>query len=60
MTPTNTGGAGGSLIAAPPVAVSGVTLLGLQLEEWVYVLTIFYTLMQIVWFIYRRLKERKE
>lgn len=32
----------------PPVAVSGLSLLGVTLNEWVYVITIVYTLMQII------------
>lgn len=33
---------------APPTVVSGITVLGLPLHEWVYVLTIIYTLVGIV------------
>lgn len=32
---------------APPMVVSGVTFLGLRLEDWVYIATIVYTLMQM-------------
>lgn len=31
----------------PAVAVSGITLLGIPLHEWVYILTIVYTLVCI-------------
>ena len=32
---------------APPTVVSGITVLGVPLHEWVYVLTIIYTLVGI-------------
>ena len=32
---------------APPMVVSGVTIFGLRLEDWVYIATIVYTLMQM-------------
>ena len=32
---------------APPTVVSGIAVLGLPLHEWVYVLTIIYTLVGI-------------
>ena len=32
---------------APPTVVSGITVLGLPLHEWVYALTIIYTLVGI-------------
>lgn len=34
--------------AAPPVAVSTFSFLGFSLQEWVYVLTILYTGIQIL------------
>ena len=40
--------------AVPPVAVAGVTICGLTLEQWVYVTTILYTLAQFIWFIYKK------
>lgn len=33
---------------APPIAVSAVTFCGLALQQWVYVVTILYTLFQII------------
>lgn len=33
---------------SPPVTVSVITVLGLTLHEWVYVVTILYTLIAIV------------
>ena len=32
----------------PPAVVSGVTIMGLPLHEWVYVMTIVYTIVGIV------------
>lgn len=34
--------------AAPPLAVSGLSVMGLPLSEWVYVLTAIYIAFQIV------------
>ena len=34
--------------AIPPVAVSSLTLLGLTLHEWIYVVTIIYTIIAII------------
>ncbi|WCD56179.1 pinholin [Caulobacter phage KSC] len=53
MTPTN----GGEYIiaatkAAPPIAVSGMTLFGIPLNEVVLLVTLFYTILQIGWFVW--------
>lgn len=53
MEPTN----GGEYIlaatkAAPPVTVTGITLAGISLNEWVLLFTLIYTILQIGWFIY--------
>lgn len=37
--------------AAPAVAVTGASLMGVGLQDWVYGLTIVYLLLQIVWFV---------
>ena len=58
MTPTDAGVGSAPLGAVPPVAVSGLTLLGLPLQDWVYMLTIAYTSMQICWFIWKRIRGR--
>lgn len=34
--------------AAPPLAVSGLTFLGISLQDWVYLVTFFYTVLLIV------------
>lgn len=33
--------------AAPPVIVSGLTVMGVSLQDWVYILTIIYILFKI-------------
>ena len=32
---------------APPLAISGVTIFGIQVSEWVLILTLVYTVIQI-------------
>lgn len=32
----------------PPAVISGVTIMGLPLHEWVYVMTIIYTIVGII------------
>jgi len=39
---------GASAKLAPPLAVSSITLAGVELSQWVLILTIAYTLLQIV------------
>lgn len=36
------------LPAAPPVGVTGMTLMGMPLSEWVLILTLVYTAVQII------------
>lgn len=40
--------------SSPPVTVIGLTLGGIPLQEWVYILTIVYLLMQISWLGYSK------
>lgn len=35
----------------PPIAISAITLLGIPLNEWVFILTIVYTVLQITFFV---------
>ena len=37
--------------AIPPVAISAITVLGVPLNEWVFILTIIYTVLQITFFL---------
>lgn len=36
---------------SPPIAVSAATFFGLTLQEWVYVATLVYTILQIFYLI---------
>ncbi|QYW05820.1 holin [Vibrio phage vB_VpaP_G1] len=46
--------------AAPPVIVSGLTFWGVSLQDWVYILTIVYILIQIVKPVFRWLMGSKD
>jgi hypothetical protein len=37
---------------APPIAVAGMTMAGVPLQDWVYILTISWLFVQIAWFCY--------
>ncbi|MBC3907888.1 phage holin family protein [Undibacterium umbellatum] len=39
----------------PPIAISAITLLGIPLNEWVFILTIIYTVLQITFFVRDRM-----
>lgn len=39
--------------ASPPVAVLAVTAQGMTLQEWVYVATLGYILLQAAWLVWR-------
>lgn len=52
-----------TMLAAPPVAVATATIAGMALQDWVYVLTITYTLFLIgekLWRWYRAWQARKQ
>lgn len=38
--------------AAPPVSVTALTLAGIGLQDWVLILTLIYTVLQIGWFVF--------
>lgn len=42
----------GATKVAPPAAVTAAMLAGIPLENWVMILTITYTLLQMAWLIY--------
>lgn len=42
------------LKAAPPVSVMAVTIAGMSLQDWVYVLTIIYTVLLITQHIWTK------
>ena len=37
----------------PPLAVVGASVAGMTLQDWVMVATLFYTVVQTLWLIYR-------
>lgn len=39
-------------LSAPPVTVVAVTLAGITLQDWVFILTIAWVLMQMGWFVF--------
>lgn len=41
-----------ALKTSPPVAVSALTLLGVPLQEWVYIVTIVFVLLQSAKLVY--------
>lgn len=62
---TTTGELAGEITkAAPPVSVTGLTLMGVSLNEWVLMMTLLYTVLQIGWFVYskfiRKVKDASE
>lgn len=44
----------------PPLGVTGTSLMGLPLSEWVYITTIIYTLLQTGYFIWKLVHKEKE
>lgn len=45
---------------APPLTVTGASLFGLPLSEWVYITTIIYTLLQTGYFIWKLVHKEKQ
>lgn len=43
----------------PPLVVSGVSVLGMGLQDWAYMLTIIYTSLLIVGWIWKAVRRRK-
>lgn len=46
--------------AAPPIAVSSLHFFGVELSQWVLLLTLIYTVIQIVLALEKRFRRRKE
>ena len=42
----------------PPIAVTGVSITGLSLQDWVYILTIAYTSLQIISTVWKWYKNK--
>lgn len=49
-----------SIKTSPAVAVSGMTLFGVSLSEWVYLLTIIWLVLQIGDWAWKKWKNRHE
>ena len=45
--------------SAPPVTVSVMSIGGIPLSEWVYILTIVWVLWQLGWSVHDRLEKRR-
>jgi len=43
----------------PPLTVTGASMFGLPLSDWVYILTIIYTLLQTGYFIWKLIHREK-
>lgn len=44
----------------PGLSVTGTLVLGLPLSEWVYIVTIFYTLLQTGYFVWKLVHKEKQ
>lgn len=49
-----------ALASAPPASVAGLTLVGISLQDWVLVATLFWLACQITYFGYQRYKDWKD
>lgn len=56
---TDTGAAVEALKATPPAAVSGMALWGISLEDWVFILTAIYLILQMIFLLRDKLWARK-
>lgn len=50
----------GGLRAAPPVTVSAASFMGLGLEDWMYIATITYTVLQGSFLVYKWRRAHKK
>lgn len=44
-------------LTSPAIGVAGLTMAGVTLQDWVYILTLVSLVLQIGWFLYKRIKE---
>lgn len=51
-------------LSAPPLGVAAITLAGIELQQWILILTVIWLLMQMGWFAYEKvgriLRDRAE
>lgn len=50
----------GGLRAAPPVGVSAASFMGMGLDDWMYIFTIAYTVVQGAYLIYKWRRSHRE
>lgn len=48
----------GAVKVSPPVAVSGSVIMGMELQDWVLVATLIYTVLQIAITVHRFFKDK--
>lgn len=48
-----------AISSAPPISVAGLSLVGVSLQDWVLIATLFWLTCQIGYFAYQRYKEWK-
>lgn len=46
--------------AAPPTAVTGLSLAGIQLSDWVLILNAIYIVLGIAWLVYKAWRSHKD
>lgn len=49
-----------TVLATPPLTVAAVTLAGISLQEWVYILTAIYTCLLIADWVWKKFKAWQE
>ena len=50
----------GAIKTAPPIAVTASAGAGISLQDWVFIVTIVYTVLQAAYLVYKFLHERAE
>lgn len=43
--------------SSPPIAIAGLTVAGVHLQDWVLIATLGWIGLQMAWFLYRRYKD---
>lgn len=45
--------------AAPPITITGMTIVGIQVQDWLLILTLVYTILQILIIVRRFMLNRR-
>lgn len=45
--------------AAPPITITGMTIVGIQVQDWLLILTLIYTILQILIIVRRFMLNRR-